>query len=98
MGDRTDPARIEHPPWCLKGRICTQDGIHHSRPLPANSGDAHDAIRVWLERAWSLTDLSVVLESTVDGEVSYTYLPLSQARVLRHQLGRLIDLAKDGTR
>ncbi|MFG2052675.1 hypothetical protein ACGFI9_01470 [Micromonospora sp. NPDC048930] len=98
MEKTTDPAQVQHPVWCIKGTLCTQDGIHHSRPLTANSGDAHDSIRLWLERAWSLTDPSLVLESTVDGEVSYTYMPLAQGRVLRHQLGRLLDLSKDGQR
>lgn len=88
---------VEHPSWCIKGKICAE-GLHHSRPLTANSGDAHDSIRVWLERAWTLPEPVVVLEATVDGEVTYLYLPLSQARVLRHQLGRLLNLSKDGAR
>ncbi|MEU5721558.1 hypothetical protein ABZ783_07025 [Micromonospora sp. NPDC047738] len=98
MEHRTDPAQVEHPRWCLKGNICRVDGIHHSKPLAATTGDAHDAVRVWLEQAWQLPDPSVVLESTVDGEVGYVYLPISQARVLRHQLGRLLDAAKGGAR
>ncbi|WP_422733984.1 hypothetical protein ACN26Y_29795 [Micromonospora sp. WMMD558] len=98
MEKTTDPTQVQHPTWCLKGLVCTEDGLHHSRPLVANSGDAYDAIRVWLEQAWTLDAPSVAFESTVDGEVRYTYLPLAQVRVLRHQLGRLLEAAKRGAR
>ncbi|WP_433319175.1 hypothetical protein [Micromonospora chersina] len=83
---------VEHPAWCIKGKICTVDGIHHSRPLTATPDDALDAVRVWLEQAHTVERLSVVLETTVEGNVGYTYLTVGQARVLVHQVRRLLNM------
>ncbi|MDH6461764.1 hypothetical protein M2302_001939 [Micromonospora sp. A200] len=95
MEQRTDPAHVQHPRWCLKGEICTGDGIHHSKPLTVVTGDAYDLLRLWLEQAWTIDQPSIVLEVTTSGEVHYGYLPIGQGRVLRHQLTRLLDMAKD---
>ncbi|MEV5691141.1 hypothetical protein [Micromonospora globbae] len=97
MEQRNDQQQVEHPSWCIRGRLCVGEGIHHSRPLVATPDGAQDATRVWLERPWTLDVHSIVLETTADGEVHYAYLLVEQARILRHQLGRLIRIA-GGTR
>ncbi|RKF27052.1 hypothetical protein [Micromonospora globbae] len=100
MEKTTDPAQVEHPScprWCAKGRLCVGESLHHSRPLVATPEGAQDAVRVWLEKAHTLDVHSIVLETTVDGDTHYAYLLVEQARILRHQLGRLIKTA-GGTR
>ncbi|WP_189195004.1 hypothetical protein [Micromonospora fulviviridis] len=89
---------MQHPTWCIRGALCTAEGIHHSRPLPAVTDGAEDLIRLWLEKAWDLAQVSIVMEVTVQGEVTYTYMQAGQARILRHQLGRLLNLSKGGAR
>lgn len=98
MEQRTDQQQVEHPAWCIRGTLCRIEGIHHSRPLTATPDDAMDALRVWIERAHTAERISVVVESTVEGDVAYSYLSTGQARILRHQLTRLLDMAKDGAR
>ncbi|MER7459221.1 hypothetical protein [Micromonospora sp. NPDC126480] len=89
---------VQHPTWCIRGKLCTDEGIHHSRPLTVVSGDALDLVRIWSERAWTVDRVSFVLETTVEGAVGYTYLTTEQARVLRHLLGRLLDQSKGSSR
>lgn len=98
MEHDTQQQTVEHPPWCIRGRLCVGEGIHHSRPLAATPQDAQDAARVWLERPWTLNVHSIVLETTTDGDTHYAYLLVEQARILRHQLGRLLKTAEGGAR
>ena len=98
MAHDTDQQQVEHPAWCIKGNVCRVDNIHHSKPLTVVTSDAYDLLRIWLERAWSLDQPSIVLEITTSGEVSYSYMPLGQARVLVHQVRRLLDASKGGAR
>lgn len=98
MEQRTDQQPVKHPRWCARGPICTVDGIHHSRPMPVRTNDAYDLVRVWAEQAHKLDRASIVLETTVDGEVGYLYLTVGQARVLVHQVRRLLDALKGGRR
>ena len=89
----------DHPTWCTRDRVCAAEGIHRSRPVPATTPEAHAALRLWLEQA-HLHDapVSVILEVTEEGDTRYCWLAPAQARVLRHQLGRLLDASKAGQR
>ena len=100
MAHDTDPARVEHPAWCIKGNICRVDGIHHGRPLPASTAATSVPIRLWLEQTYRPAAGApvLVLEVTESGEARYLYLPTEQGRVLAYQLRRLVDLAKGGQR
>lgn len=100
MEERTDQAPVEHPRWCARGPICRVDGIHHGKPLPADTAAATVPIRLWLEQTWRpVAGVPVlVLEVTESGEARYLYLPTEQGRVLAHQVRRLVDLAKGGQR
>lgn len=87
------------PGWCVKGRLCREDGMHHSRPAPVASEAAVSPIRIWLEQRHRPADSApmVVVEVTEgSGEVRYFSLPIPQARVLAFQIRRVVDRAKKG--
>ncbi|MGW3810894.1 DUF6907 domain-containing protein [Micromonospora sp. NPDC005113] len=81
------------PRWCVKGLLCREDGMHASRPAPANTSDATAPIRVWLEQRHRPADARpmVVIEvSEGSGEVRYFWLPIEQARQLAFQIRRIV--------
>lgn len=101
-----DDARWLNPPppprcprWCVKGLLCREDGMHHSRPYPVTGGEATAPMRVWLEQRHRPSDAApmVVIEVTEgSGEVRYFWLPIGQARLLAFQVRRVVERSKRG--
>jgi hypothetical protein len=81
-----------HPAWCAGH----SDGVHRSRPWPtAQRGDHPIELEVYLWRADLPAGplIGIGLDFSTGGERDTFLLDLGQARILRHVLGRLLNLA-----
>lgn len=90
---------MPHPHWCARGPLCTQRGVHHSRPLPVATDTAPADMCLWLQQTHHPAggDPMLVMEVIEDGHPRHVWLPLGQARVLSYQVRRLLDLSKSRT-
>ncbi|MFG2058634.1 hypothetical protein ACGFI9_31875 [Micromonospora sp. NPDC048930] len=96
-GTLADPAELPHPYWCARGPLCTQRGVHHSRPLPVATDTATNDVCVWLQQTHHPANGEPMLVVEViedDGQPHHTWLSLGQGRVLTYQVRRLLDLSK----
>lgn len=78
-----------HPTWCETD----ENGVHRSRLWPTSRpGDRAVEVHAFLWASGPL--LGVGLDFTTEGQRDTYHLDFGQARVLRHVLMRLLDLAR----
>ncbi|MEW2380730.1 hypothetical protein AB0873_01345 [Micromonospora sp. NPDC047707] len=92
------PAGIAHPHWCDR-HGCDQSGRHRSIRLPVNSGHPDPVIvDVALTHSLGGATQPTLSVTAVHDRGQEIVLSLGQARVLCHQVRRLLNLARIGRR
>lgn len=92
-------APTEHPRWCNREK-CGRLRVHVSLRLPVDTGRAEEAVLdVALMQTWQAGAEPHVSLTVIEGmDVEQVLMPTRQARVLTHQLRKLLGQVEGDAR